>query len=112
MFKNILSKKTVTPIFVGFGSFAIITFIVFPGLMTHNIIINILSGIIGLFTIVFVYYYINLDLFVNKIFHIEPGETELDYINPEELKLKKKKNPKQFDGVDSPDKFVKTRKKK
>lgn len=43
---------------------------------------------------------------------IESGETEYDYINPEELKLKKKKNPKQFDGVDSPDKFVKTRKKK
>jgi hypothetical protein len=44
--------------------------------------------------------------------HIEPGETELDYINPEELQPKKKKrNPKQFDGVKSDEPFVKTRKK-
>jgi len=111
LFKKIFSKKTVTPIFVGFGSFAIFSFIVFPGLTAASKIINILSGIIGLFTLAFVYYYINLDLFVNKILHIEPGETELDYVNPNDLKPNKKRNPKQFDGVESPVKFVKTRNK-
>jgi len=84
-------KKIFSPIFVGFGTFAIMTFIVFPGLISANTALNIISGIIGLFTIAFVYYYINLDLFVKKILHIEPGETELDYINPNELKSKKKK---------------------
>ncbi len=52
-----------------------------------------------------------MDIFVDKIMNIEPGETELDYVNPDELKPKKKSNPKQFDGVDNPVKFVKTRKK-
>lgn len=50
-------------------------------------------------------------MFVDKIMNIEPGETELDYINPEELQPKKKKNIKQFDGVKSNEPFVKTRKK-
>jgi hypothetical protein len=45
------------------------------------------------------------------VINIESGETELDYINPEELKPKKKKNPKQFDGVKTEESFVKTRKK-
>jgi len=111
LFKKVFSKKTVTPIFVGFGLFAIVSFIVFPGLTVANTIINILSGIIGLFTLAFVYYYMNLDLFINKILHVEPGETELDYINPDELKPKRKKNPKQFDGIQSDKPFVKTRKK-
>lgn len=111
LFKRIFSKNTATPIFVGFGVFAIVTFIVFPGLTAANTMLNILSGILGLFTIIFVYYYINMDKFVDKIMNIEPGETELDYINPDELKPKKKKNPKQFDGIDSPVKFIKTRKK-
>ncbi len=91
LFKKVFSQKTSSPIFVGFGTFAILTFIVFPGLTASNTILNIFSGIIGLFTLIFVYYYINMDKLVNDIMHIEPGETELDYINPEELKPKKKK---------------------
>jgi hypothetical protein len=112
LFKKVFSKKTSTPIFVGFGAFAIFTFIVFPGLTAANTMFNILSGILGLFTLIFVYYYINMDKFVDQFINIEPGETELDYINPEELKPKKKKNPKQFDGVKSDEPFVKTRNKK
>lgn len=111
LFKKVFSQKTSSPIFVGFGTFAILTFIVFPGLTAANTVLNILSGILGLFTLIFVYYYVNMDKFVDKFIHIEPGETELDYINPEELKPKKKRNPKQFDGVQSDKPFVKTRKK-
>ena len=106
LFKKVFSEKTSSPIFVGFGTFAIVTFIVFPGLTAANTIINILSAIIGLFTLVFVYYYIHMDKFVDKVFHIEPGETELDYINPEELKPKKKKTIKKETQI------VKTQKKK
>ncbi len=112
LFKKVFSQKTSSPIFVGFGTFAILTFIVFPGLTAANTMLNILSGILGLFTICFVYYYINMDKFVDQFINIEPGETELDYINPEELQPKKKKrNPKQFDGVKSDEPFLKTRKK-
>jgi len=112
LFKKVFSKKTATPIFVGFGAFAIMTFIVFPGLTATNTILNIFSGLIGLFTLIFIYYYINMDKFVGEYINIEPGETELDYINPEELKPVKKRNTKQFDGVKSDEQFVKTRKKK
>ena len=111
LFKKVFSQKTSSPIFVGFGTFAILTFIVFPGLSAANTALNILSGILGLFTLIFVYYYINMDKFVDKFIHIEPGETELDYVNPDDLKPKKKRNPKQFDGVQSDKPFVKTRKK-
>ena len=112
LFKKVFSKKTATPIFVGFGAFAIMTFIVFPGLTAANTILNIFSGLIGLFTLIFIYYYINMDKFVGEYINIGPGETELDYINPEELKPVKKRNTKQFDGVKSDEQFVKTRKKK
>ena len=111
LLKKVFNKKTSTPIFVGFGAFAIFTFIVFPGLTAANTIINILSAVIGLFSLLFIFYYIKADEFLYSITHIEPGETEFDYINPDELKPKKKKNPKQFDGAESDKPFVKTRKK-
>jgi hypothetical protein len=110
-FKKVFSKKTSSPIFVGFGTFAIFTFIVFPGLTASSTILNILSGVLGLFSLMFVYYYVNMDKFVDGLMNIEPGETELDYINPDELKPKKKRNSKQFDGVKTDEPFVKTRKK-
>jgi len=110
-FKKVFSQKTSSPIFVGFGTFAIFTFIVFPGLTASSTILNILSGVLGLFSLMFVYYYINMDKFVDGLMNIEPGETELDYINPDELKPKKKRNSKQFDGVKTDEPFVKTRKK-
>ena len=112
IFKKIFNKKIATPIFVGFGTFAIFTFIVFPGLTVSNTILNILSALIGVFTLTYIFFYIKADKFIESFKNIEPGETELDYINPDELKPKKKKNPKQFDGVKSDEQFVKTRKKK
>jgi hypothetical protein len=110
--KKIFNKKIATPIFVGFGTFAIFTFIVFPGLTVSNTILNILSALIGVFTLTYVFFYIKADKFIESFKNIEPGETELDYINPEDLKTTKKRNPKQFDGVKSDEPFVKTRKKR
>lgn len=111
LLKKVFEKKTATPIFVGFGTFSIITFIVFPGLTAANTILNVFSAIIGVFTLVFVFYYLKADEWYKSITtEIESGETELDYINPEELKPKKKRNPKQtFDGVDETKPFVKTK---
>jgi glucan phosphoethanolaminetransferase (alkaline phosphatase superfamily) len=94
LFKKVFSQKTSSPIFVGFGTFAIFTFIVFPGLTAANTTLNILSGIVGLFSLIFVYYYIKMDKFINNIINFEPGETELDYINPDELKPKRKRTVK------------------
>lgn len=92
--KKVFSQKTASPIFVGFGTFAILTFIVFPGLTVSSTIVNIISGILGLFVLIFVYYYIKMDKVVNNLINFEPGETELDYVNPDELKPKKKRTVK------------------
>jgi hypothetical protein len=94
LLEKVFNKKISSPIFVGFGTFAIFTFIVFPGLTASNTILNILSAILGLFSIMFVYYYINMDKFVDKLMHIEPGETELDYIPKDEIEKIKKRMAK------------------
>jgi hypothetical protein len=94
LLKKIFSEKTSSPIFVGFGVFAIFTFIVFPGLTVANTVLNILAALIGVFTLTFIFYYLEGDKLYKSITDLEPGETELDYINPEELKPKKKKTIK------------------
>lgn len=111
LLKKIFDRKIVSPVFVGFGGFAIFTFIVFPGLTVANGVLNILSSLIGIFTLVFIFYYIDGDKLYKSIIEIESGETELDYVNPDELKPKKKRNIKQFPEVESKEPFVKTRKK-
>lgn len=90
LFKKVFSKKIANPIFVGFGAFAIVTFIVFPGLTASNTILNILSALVGIFTLTFIFYYLDGDSLFTTPPEVTPGETELDYINPEELKPKKK----------------------
>lgn len=111
LLKKIFDRKIVNPIFVGFGGFSIITFIVFPGILSSNGVLNIISALIGIFTLTYIFYYIDGDKIYQSFIDIEPGETELDYINPEELKPKKKRNPKQFPEIKSEEPFVKTRKK-
>lgn len=112
LFKKVFSEKISSPVFVGFGAFAIFTFIVFPGLTAANTILNIISALVGVFTLTFIFYYLKADKLYETFTDVEPGETELDYISPEELNPKKKRNPKQFDGVKSDEPFLKTRKKK
>jgi glucan phosphoethanolaminetransferase (alkaline phosphatase superfamily) len=94
LFKKVFSQKTSSSVFVGFGAFAIFTFIVFPGLTAADTMLNVLSGIVGIFSLIFLYYYIKMDKFINNIMNFEPGETELDYINPNELKPKRKRTVK------------------
>jgi hypothetical protein len=109
--KKVFSKKVTTPIFVIFGFFGILNFIVFPGLTTPDTGSNIVSALLAVVTLAFLFYYIDSFKLMEPP-KVEPGETELDYINPEDLKPKKKRNNKQFPEVKSEEPFVKTRKKK
>ena len=109
LLNKIFDKKIVTPVVSGIGVFAIFEYIIYPGLTAANTFINIISVFIAVFVLVFVFYLLKIDKFVNPE-HIEPGETELDYIPQEEI-VKKKRNPKQSPEVKSEEPFVKTRKK-
>jgi hypothetical protein len=126
--KKVFSKKVVMPIFIVFGVIGVFNFIVFPGLTTADTALNVISALLAIFTWAFLFYYIDSFKLMEPP-KIEPGETEIDYINPDELKAKtkkrkkrefpmephretvKKNNLKQFDGVKSEEPFVKTRKK-
>lgn len=111
LLNKIFDKKIVTPVVSGIGVFAIFEYIIYPGLTAANTFINVISVFIAVFVFVFVFYLLKIDKFVNPE-HIEPGETELDYIPQEEI-VKKKRNPKQSvkKGYDDSEPFVKTRKK-
>ena len=108
MFNQIFNKKVVVPFFQFAGVIAIFTFIVFPGLTAADTLVNILSVLIGFFTLLGLYYIVSA-WFISDDLSKEIGETELDYIP----KPKKKRNPKQSipTGVDVSEPFVKTRKK-
>ena len=109
--KKVFSKKVTTPVFVIFGFLGVLNFIVFPGLTTADTGSNIVSALLAVVTLAFLFYYIDSFKLMDPP-KVEPGETELDYINPEELKPKRKRNSKQFSEVKSEEPFVKTRKKK
>jgi hypothetical protein len=109
--KKVFSKKVTTPVFVIFGFIGILNFIVFPGLTTADTGSNIVSALLAVVTLAFLFYYIDSFKLMEPP-KVEPGETELDYINPEELNPKRKRNSKQFPEVKSEEPFVKTRKKK
>ena len=106
MFNQIFNKKVVLPFFQILGVISIFQWIIFPGLTAADTIVNILSILIGFFTLLGLYYIVT-SWFQKDEPTKEIGETELDYIP----KPKKKSNPKQFDGVKSDEPFVKTRKK-
>ena len=109
--KKVFSKKVTTPVFVIFGFLGVLNFIVFPGLTTADTGSNIVSALLAVVTLAFLFYYIDSFKLMDPP-KVEPGETELEYINPEELKPKRKRNSKQFPEVKSEEPFVKTRKKK
>jgi hypothetical protein len=114
--KELLKKTFNTDILavvgVVFGLILTFEFIVFPGLTAPDTILNLLSILIGIFSILFTFYFIQWKKLFNFLSEeeIAPGETELDYI-PEKEIVKKKRNAKQFPEVKSEEPFVKTRKK-
>ena len=110
LFKKTFDINILSVVGVVFGIGLIFQFIVFPGLTASDTILNILSILVGIFSLLFAFHFIQW----KKLFdflseeEIKPGETELDYIPKKEI-IKKKRNPKQFNGVKSDEPFVKTR---
>jgi len=76
MLDKIFSKKIVVPFFSGIGTVAIFQWIVFPGLTAADTFLNIFAGIIGFFTLVFVYYSLGLDVIVKQYTQSEIDEKE------------------------------------
>jgi hypothetical protein len=112
--KKTFNTDVLAVVGIVFGIGLIFQFIVFPGLTASDTILNILSILVGIFSLLFAFHFIQwkklFDFLSEDDTTIEPGETELDYIPQEEI-VKKKRNPKQFPEVKSEEPFVKTRKK-
>ena len=120
-------KKYQTQIFNGITIFLIVTFVIFPGLTESNTLLNIMAGIGLLLLLVWgglaLYHYVTSDeggivdkeelKEADKMWkeHVMKQMDEMQKMHKENESLKKKSNPKQFDGVESDKYFVKTRKK-
>lgn len=93
-FKKVFDKSVLLVVGVVLGCGIIFQYIVFPGLTTNNTYLNLISLIIGIFTIYFIFRTIQWnDLFeflFGKNDTILPGETELDYVPKEEVVKKKR----------------------
>jgi Na+(H+)/acetate symporter ActP len=92
--KKVFDKRVLAVVGVIFGIGMIFEYVVFPGLTTADSYTNILAALIGIFSILFVFHFIQWkDLFEflsEEKTPIEPGETELDYVPKEEVVKKKK----------------------
>ena len=117
MFNQIFNKKVVVPFFQLLGVVAIFQWIIFPGLTAPDTLLNILSLVIGFFTLLGLYYIISsffqkdlTDEEIKAKLESELGPV-IDNMAKEVKKTTKKRNPKQMDGVESDKPFVKTRKK-
>ena len=99
--KELLKKTFNTNILIVVGVVfsigLIFQFIVFPGLTAPDTIQNILALLVGIFSLLFAFHFVQW----KKLFEhlsddeepIKPGETELDYIPKEEI-VKKKRTTK------------------
>ena len=112
LLKKTFDTNVLAVVGVVFGLILTFEFIVFPGLTAADTILNLLSALIGIFSILFAFHFIQWKKLFNFLSEEEltPGETEYDYIPKKEV-IKKKRNTKQFPEVKSEEPFVKTRKK-
>lgn len=95
MFNKIFSKKVIVPFFSGIGTVAIFDWIVFPGLTAADTLVNVLAGIIGFFTLLFVYYSLGIDTiisnYVNSDGLVDKNELkEAEQVVKEKSKTKRK----------------------
>jgi Na+(H+)/acetate symporter ActP len=93
--KKTFNVNVMAVVGVVFGIILTFEFIVFPGLTAPDTILNILSVLVGIFSILFAFHFIQWKKLFNFLNEkdeepIKPGETELDYI-PEEEIIKKKR---------------------
>jgi hypothetical protein len=112
LLKKTFDTNVLAVVGVVLGLILTFEFIVFPGLTASDTILNILSLLIGVLSILFTFHFIQWKKLFNFLSkeEITPGETEYDYITKKEI-IKKKRNTKQFPEVKSDEPFVKTRKK-
>jgi len=96
IFTNIIKSKTTITFLVFFFIGVSYQFLIFPGLTVANTIINIISVIFLVGTIMFVMFYVRFMYFNDEPFELftpDPNktpETELDY-NPKKVNKKKTK---------------------
>jgi hypothetical protein len=109
--KEILKKTFDTNVLlvvgVMLGIILTFEFIVFPGLSASDTILNILALLVGGFTILFAFHFIQW----KKLFEFLSDNDETTSPDKVVKKTNRKSNPKQFDGVENDKPFVKTRKK-
>lgn len=95
--KKVFDKSVLIVVALLFGCVMTFDYVVFPGLTAADSFLNILSALIGIFIILFVYHFVQwkdlFDFLTNKEEVIPPGETEYDYIPKEEI-IKEKKTVK------------------
>lgn len=94
--KKVFDKSVLIVVLVLFLFVGLFEYVVFPGLSASDSYINVLSLIIGLLSVMFIYHFIQWkDLFNfvkgkdSEDVVVPPGETELDYIPQEEINKKK-----------------------
>ena len=98
IFTNIIKSKTTISFLVGFFIVISYQFLIFPGLTVANTILNIISAVAMLFSLMFLFYYVRFMYFNDESFELftpDPNktpETELDY-NPKKV-TKKERKPK------------------
>lgn len=95
LLKKTFNTNILAVVGIVFGLILTFQFIVFPGLTAPDTILNLLSILIGIFSILFTFYLIQWKKLFNFLSEeeITPGETELDYI-PEKEVMKKKRTYK------------------
>lgn len=97
LLKKTFNTNILSVVGVILGVILTFEFIVFPGLTASDTVLNILSLLIGIFSLLFVFYFIEWKKLFNLLDDneepIKPGETELDY-QPKEKLVKKKKTVK------------------
>lgn len=92
IFKKAFSIKSLEPFIVGVGVILLLEFAIFPALTIANTFLNLLGGGLGIGVAIFLYQYVKKKVCDPPQETFEGGETELDYINPEEIKPKRKKS--------------------
>jgi len=119
--KKLFNDKRWKPILVLLGNMVMLQWVIFPGLTTANSLINMLSVLIFIAMFLFDLNYVKETFFtksetmsdeqIKQKLESELGPV-IDEMAKEVLaKPKKKSNPKQMDGVESDEPFVKTRSK-
>jgi hypothetical protein len=94
LLKKTFNTSVLAVVGVVFGIGLIFQFIVFPGLTESDTVLNILSLLIGIFSLLFAFHFVQwkklFDFLSDEEEPIKPGETELDYIPKEEIVKKKR----------------------